>query len=93
MTFGDAAMLDLLVSYHANVNAQDSDGWTPLMYAHSSTVDEVKLLIRHGAQVSIENSDGDTALDLARKEWQDSPDRKEILRILTGAAAREAAGD
>ncbi len=53
----------LLVSRGVNVNAQDVDGFTPLMVASTPIA---RFLIEHGARVSIRDTAGLTALDNAR---------------------------
>ncbi len=61
----------LLIDAGADVNAQDDNGWTPLMYAASGCYQElVSLLVNRGADCSIKNSKGDTALIVALKGWK-----------------------
>jgi ankyrin repeat protein len=52
----------ILIERGADVNIQDSEGNTPLMYA--SDIEIVKDLINHGAIVNEKNNDGETALML-----------------------------
>lgn len=50
---GDAKLIDFLLTHGADINAGDSHGKTPLMYAvQNSKVNVVKLLIACGANVS-----------------------------------------
>ena len=58
----------LLISCGADVDAPNSQGWTPLMVAaaHGGT-NSVKLLLEKGANPFIKLSDGSTAYSLARE--------------------------
>lgn len=52
----------------ADVNTQDKDGWTALMYAvRYGRQDIANALLQTGADVNVRNKDGKTALDLAEK--------------------------
>eukprot|EP00903_Cladosiphon_okamuranus_P005834 g5775.t1 len=58
----------LLLSAGASVNAQDLDGWTPLMYAARNETDGealVPTLIAAGAELDKKNNRGRTALHIA----------------------------
>ena len=48
------------INHHADVNVQDKDGKTALMYA--SDYSQMKFLLDHGADVNIQDKDGKTAL-------------------------------
>ena len=64
----------------ANANTQDSDGWTPLMYAADYGYLEIaKSLVEKGADVKVHDKDGLTAAAEARKE--NHPD---VARFLEG---------
>ncbi len=53
-----------LLANGADVNTQDGNGWTPLMFAVSSAHTElVKMLLQAGADVNIRNAAGDTVLE------------------------------
>jgi ankyrin repeat protein len=74
-TIAGAKTIRMLIDHGGDVNAADSEGRTPLMYAAGSDllpVDVVKLLIDNGANVNAasghaKGSDGGwTALDIAR---------------------------
>jgi hypothetical protein len=57
--------VELLLSYHANVNARDGFGYTPLHKAiMSQSTDIVQLLIENGADVNARAKNGDTPLKL-----------------------------
>ena len=59
-------IMQLLIDSGANINVQDSLGYTPLMWATlQEDLEAVKLLVNSGADISIENNRGDTAIDLA----------------------------
>lgn len=61
--YNDIDMVKFLVSHHANLNMQDNEGNTALMYA--STLDMAKLLAVSGINVEIKNRYGNTAYELA----------------------------
>ncbi len=92
---GDAASVRLLLDHGAEVNAADSLGRTPLMYAVASDVlpfDEVKLLIGRGADVNAidrhkqAGDTGVTPLDIAK--WHgDTP----IVKLLIQSGAKGTA--
>jgi len=92
---GDVKSVRMLLAHGADVNATDSFGRTPLMYAAGSDVlpvEAVKLLIERGANVNAVNGhqaagdSGVTPLDIAR--WHgDTP----IVDLLIKAGAKGAA--
>jgi hypothetical protein len=51
------SMAQLLIAYGANVNAQDSNGDTPL---HTTNVDAIPVLLANGADISIKNKESIT---------------------------------
>eukprot|EP00042_Codosiga_hollandica_P039953 m.338755 g.338755 ORF g.338755 m.338755 type:complete len:143 (-) comp55737_c0_seq11:63-491(-) len=71
----------------ADVNAQDEDGNTPLMYpfAKGFYVDDgyrciaVQMFLDHGADIHLKNKAGETATSLARSQG-----RKNIVGLLEG---------
>ncbi|TWT15663.1 ankyrin repeat domain-containing protein [Reyranella sp. CPCC 100927] len=68
--FGPAAMIDLLVSKGAQVNARgDYDGWTPLHMAASADEDAavVQALLKAGADRTLKSQSGKTAREMASK--------------------------
>ena len=63
---GRREMVELLIAFHANVNIQDDDGGTPLIWATVGQHEElVQLLLDAGADPNIRENDGQTALQLA----------------------------
>jgi ankyrin repeat protein len=63
---GTVASMNLLLMRGANVNLQDSTGWTALHYAaFVDDSEKTKLLLDNGAGKTIRNNNKETALDLA----------------------------
>lgn len=64
---GDDRETNSLLFSGAQVNSQDKDGWTPLMYAvrYQSSEKIVELLIQNGAEIKARNNFGMTPLSLA----------------------------
>ena len=61
---------DLLISRGANVNLQNRDGMTPLMWAVlAGNIEMMKRLLDAGADITIKHSNGQTALDMAREDF------------------------
>jgi len=59
-------MLKMLKFKNANINVQDEDGWTALMFAsRGNKVKWVKKLIKLGSDVNIQNYENDTSLLIA----------------------------
>lgn len=70
----------LVLEFGANINAQATNGWTPLIeacfidsiyFVRDKTVETVKFLVEQGANQSIKCSEGKTALDYAEKTYFD----------------------
>ena len=60
---GKIEAIKLLVKHGADINAQNNDRETPLMYAASAgKFEAVKLLVKHGANINARNNFGHTAL-------------------------------
>jgi len=63
---GDYAEVKRLIEEGADVNAQNNDGWTALMWAtHYGYPEFAKLLIDKGADINAQNNKGLTALGTA----------------------------
>ena len=61
---------DLLISRGANVNLQNRDGMTPLMWAIlAGNIEMMKRLLDAGADITKKHSNGQTALDMAREQF------------------------
>jgi serine/threonine protein kinase/ankyrin repeat protein len=72
------AIGEALLQAGCDVNAADSNGRTPLMYAaRYRRASAVRLLLKAGADISAKDKDGKTALDLAKQFGT-----KEIIRML-----------
>ena len=66
-----AKAVEMLLMAGASLNAQDSDGWTPLMrVTYNGKVDAVKTLLENGADYKQKNSKKEMALDIARQRLQ-----------------------
>ena len=64
--YGIRSEIQHIIKNGVNINAQDTDGWTPLMIAtDKEDIETVKLLIELGADVNMLNSDSETALMLS----------------------------
>jgi len=79
--YNNWSAIELLLANGSDINGQDSDGWTPLMYAVSrSSYRTAQLLLNIGADTMATNSHGDTVLHLLasrppmdvveQQEWQ-----------------------
>lgn len=82
--YGSPDMIRVFLDAHANVNAQDIAGMTPLMFAVASENQDpevIKMLLAAGADPKSKSTTGETALDWARKYG--SPP---VLKLLGGEA-------
>ncbi|KAI5719925.1 hypothetical protein M8J76_016696 [Diaphorina citri] len=62
-------MMKLLIEFKANVNAEDSEKWTPLHAAATcGHLPLVKYLIQHGANLLAVNADGNMPYDICEAE-------------------------
>ena len=65
-------MVELLLDYFADVDAQDAQGTTALMWATDrNNIELVKLLLENFASIGIKDNDGKTAQDWAKKKGYD----------------------
>jgi ankyrin repeat protein len=96
ITGGNPDVVETLLKAGAPVNATDTRGMTPLVWAVATDRPEmrsVQLLLAHGADPSIKTADGESAIDWGRKF--NNPPVLKALRISaaasTAAAPRPAA--
>jgi ankyrin repeat protein len=86
---GSAAMMDLLITYGAKINAQNNFKDTALVIAIEKGNNEVaKFLIEKGADLNIITGGGMNALFLAKKKKNN-----EIAELLIKAGARDLTAD
>ena len=94
---GKIAEVKAALAQHANINALNEFGSTPLIIAvGNADIPLIKLLIARGADLHIKNNEGDTALTLAGHqsvvgadmvEFEDAQ-RIAIFRVLLAAGAK-----
>jgi len=93
----DQKIFDILINSGADVNAQNKDGNTALMYLlnFNSTKKGVELLLNAEARVTIKNKDGQTALEIAKKgyggEFNSVEENLEIIKIIEEALKKQTA--
>jgi ankyrin repeat protein len=80
------SQIKYLVEHDADVNIQDKEGYTPLMYAakHQS-LPIIKYLVEHGADVNIRDNEGDNCLKpILMNSWsgEKQNQRDEIVKYL-----------
>jgi hypothetical protein len=76
--FTELNVLQSLIELEANINAQDKNGMTALMYAADQGKEIlIKILLRGNPNLSLKNQEGLTAYDLAKKRHYD-----ELLELL-----------
>jgi hypothetical protein len=83
--FENLEIAKLLLQNKADINAQDKDGKTPLMYAVDGITENfeaVKLFIKSGAKLETRDKEGNTALLIASDGYS-----KEIVEYLLKAGA------
>jgi len=85
-----APLVELLIAKGAEVNHQDRDGFTALMYAaRNGDTEAVNALLRSGASVNVADNTGETALIKAAA----SSCTEETVRALLSAGADLSARD
>ena len=88
---GNVEAVQEIVRLGANVNVQESDKWTPLMFAcFRGDIQSVIFLMNNGADQTLKNKTGETALDLAVGEKHTAV--VEILKSFTTRHLRASAG-
>ena len=62
-------MVELLLDYFADIDTQDAQGTTPLIWATKmNNIELVKLLLDNFASIGVKDDDGKTAQDWAKKK-------------------------
>lgn len=88
---GNIDSIELLIANGANVNNQDSLGFTPIHQTVLSSwtgrrAEAIRLLLKHGANPKLKDKRGKTALDWAKDDfYRRKPDGPEIVKILEAA--------
>ena len=68
---GKRSVAEYLIARGVDINAQDQEGGTALMWAVARKHPEcVKLLLRDGANRGVRRKSGETAMDLAKRSAQ-----------------------
>ena len=83
--------MKILLGFGADVNIQQKDGWTALMFAArysntSANLETVKILLGFGADINIQSKDGWTALTMATK-FSNTDSNPETVKILLSFGA------
>ena len=87
---GKGAVVSMLLQRGSETNAQSRlNGWTPLMYAASSTatVHIVKTLVENGADYDVKAWNGQTAIDIAKNRGHG-----DVVSFLEGMRAASGIG-
>jgi hypothetical protein len=88
-SFGNLESVQVLLSVGADVNVQDKNGMTPLMWAARwGDAPRVQALVKAGADVGARDSKGRTALDWARTRGDQAEKTIEVLQPLTESEAK-----
>src|SRR5690606_15826071 len=62
--YAPPAAVKVLIDAGAEVNAQDEEGWTPLMRAaYDDDIEKVQILLFAGAELNARNNEGENAWD------------------------------
>jgi cytohesin len=98
---GYKAVVEMLLAKGADVNAksgtiitegEEDSGWSPLHEACAGgQKDVVEILIANGADISAKTEKGDTALSVAKKEYElkGKSEHKDIIELLRTHGAKE----
>jgi hypothetical protein len=82
-SFGSLESVQVLLLAGAEVNVQDKNGMTPLMWAARwGDAQRVEALVKAGATVTVRDNSGKSALDWARSRGGKAEQSIEILRAL-----------
>lgn len=74
-------MVQFLIDNNADIDAQDNEGWTPLMAGISCNfLDVVRFLLDKNADPALLNNDGELPVDLAETDEMKSVIESEIRR-------------
>ena len=80
---GHEAVCELLITRGCNVDMQNKDGWTALMYASYSYHGKIPVaisLIEAGCDYSLRNEEGKSAMDYLRKDYHDNVEEAQVSR-------------
>ena len=87
--FGDADVVQTLLSAGAEVNVADTNGMTSLMAAARwGDTKRIDLLVKAGADVGARDNNGLNALDYARRRGNNAQDTVKMLQPLIEGAAK-----
>ena len=86
---GDTNIAEVLLSQHADVNATDRRGQTPLHFAAGQgQLQAVEWLLKHGAKVNARNGDGKTPLGILHAQ-RGGFSRRDVAAVLQKCGAKE----
>ena len=90
-TFGNIESVQVLLSAGAEVNVQDKNGMTPLMWAARwGDAQRVEALVKAGATVTVRDNSGKSALDWARSRGGKAEQTIAILQPLAESEAKSS---
>jgi ankyrin repeat protein len=94
--FNDIAVLQKLIDLNADLDQKDKYGDTALTYAcETKNAAAALLLVNAGANITIKSSDGQTALDIAKRKFEEdksNPLMDELVKLLTERKNNAVAG-
>lgn len=78
--YAEMPTVELIVSRDADLNAQNPEGKTPLIFAaRNGNLEMVKFLVAKGAHMNIKDNKGARALTWAEKRNDNTGDRKSVV--------------